>query len=43
MKGKRGVLLIRKGLKTIIVNHGANDGEMTMIQLLPKQTQLIMR
>lgn len=34
-----------KNVKTgkIIVNHGANDGEMTMIQLLPKQTQLIMR
>lgn len=27
----------------LLVNHGENDGEMTMIQLLPKQTQLIMR
>ena len=34
-----------KNVKTgkLVVNHGANDGEMTMIQLLPKQTQLIMR
>ena len=34
-----------KNVKTgkIIVNHGANDGDMTMIQLLPKQIQLIMR
>lgn len=34
-----------KNVKTgkLVVNHGAHDGEMTMIQLLPKQTQLIMR
>lgn len=34
-----------KGVKTgkLVVNHGEHDGKMTMIQLLPKQTQLMMR